>query len=86
MQIRTLCVMLQLKDGEPSYPRFDGHYDHWSMLMENFLRSKEYWTVVVSGIAEPAADAALSDGQKTEQEGLKLKDLKPKNYLFQAID
>ncbi|XP_050889895.1 uncharacterized protein LOC127095219 [Lathyrus oleraceus] len=67
-------------------PRFDGHYDHWSMLMENFLRSKEYWMVVVSGVAEPAADAELSDGQKTEQEGLKLKDLKAKNYRFQAID
>ena len=23
-------------------PHFDGHYDHWSMLMENFLRPKEY--------------------------------------------
>ncbi|KAJ1399872.1 hypothetical protein SESBI_29994 [Sesbania bispinosa] len=21
--------------------KFDGHYDHWSMLMENLLRSKE---------------------------------------------
>lgn len=29
-------------------PRFDGHYDHWSMLMENFLRSKEYWSLVES--------------------------------------
>jgi hypothetical protein len=67
---------------QAAIPRFDGHYDHWSMLMENFLRSKEYWTVVVSGVAEPAADAELSDGQKTEQEGLKLKDLKAKNYLF----
>jgi len=30
-------------------PRFDGHYDHWSMLMENFLRSKEYWSLVETG-------------------------------------
>nr|DAD45562.1 TPA_asm: hypothetical protein HUJ06_003792 [Nelumbo nucifera] len=28
---------------QPAIPRFDGHYDHWSLLMENFLRSKEYW-------------------------------------------
>ena len=28
----------------------------------------------------------LIDAQKTELEGLKLKDLKAKNYLFQAID
>jgi hypothetical protein len=54
---------------QPAIPRFDGHYDHWRMLMENFLRSKEYWTVVVS-----------------EFEGLKLKDLKAKNYLFQVVD
>ena len=27
----------------PTVPKFDGHYDYWAMLMENFLRSKEYW-------------------------------------------
>ena len=27
---------------QPAIPKFDGHYDHWSMLMENFIRSKEY--------------------------------------------
>ncbi|KAK9131203.1 hypothetical protein Sjap_011690 [Stephania japonica] len=71
---------------QPTIPRFDGHYDHWSMLMENFLRSKEYWTVVVSGVAEPAAGVVLTDAAKSEFEALKLKDLKAKNYLFQAID
>jgi hypothetical protein len=45
---------------QPVIPRFDDHYDHWSMLMENFLRSKEYWTVVVSGVAEPATDVVLT--------------------------
>ncbi|KAG6513295.1 hypothetical protein ZIOFF_023613 [Zingiber officinale] len=63
---------------QPAIPRFDGHYDHWSMLMENFLRSKEYWTVVISGVAESIEGVALTDAQ--------LKDLKAKNYLFQAID
>ncbi|KAH7858102.1 hypothetical protein Vadar_020022 [Vaccinium darrowii] len=71
---------------QPAIPRFDGHYDHWSMLMENFLRSKEYWQVVDSGVAEPAAGATLTETQKSELEALKLKDLKAKNYLFQAID
>jgi len=28
---------------QAAIPKFDGHYDHWAMLMENFLRSKEYW-------------------------------------------
>lgn len=67
---------------QPAIPRFDGHYDHCSMLMENFLRSKEYWTVVVSRVAEPAEGVVQTDAQKTELEGLKLKDLKAKNYLF----
>ncbi|KAH7571056.1 hypothetical protein JRO89_XS05G0245700 [Xanthoceras sorbifolium] len=71
---------------QPSIPRFDGHYDHWSMLMENFLKSKEYWQVVDSGVAELAEGVVLTDAQRTEQKGLQLKDLKEKNYLFQAID
>ena len=71
---------------QPAIPRFDYHYDHWSMLMENFLRSKEYWTVVVSGVVEPAVGVVLTDALKMELEGQKLKDLKAKNYLFQAID
>ncbi|XVF84278.1 hypothetical protein PTKIN_Ptkin17bG0024000 [Pterospermum kingtungense] len=71
---------------QPAIPRFDGHYDHWSMLMENFLRSKEYWQVVDSGVEEPTASVALTDAKKAKLEGLKLKDLKVKNYLFQAIN
>ncbi|CAL2255783.1 unnamed protein product [Prunus armeniaca] len=35
---------------QPAIPRFDDHYDHWSMLMENFLRSKENWGLVENGI------------------------------------
>lgn len=71
---------------QAAIPRFDGHYDHWSMLMENFLRSKEFWQIIESGIGQPEKDAVLTDAQKTELEGRKLKDLKAKNYLFQAID
>ena len=71
---------------QPAIPCFDGHYDHWSMLKENFLRSKEHWIVVVFGVAEPAASVVLTDAQKVELKGKKLKDLKAKNYLFQAID
>ena len=46
---------------QPAIPRFDGHYDHWSMLMENFLRSKEYWQVVENGIETPKAGEALTE-------------------------
>ncbi|XP_039045100.1 uncharacterized protein LOC120184790 [Hibiscus syriacus] len=69
---------------QPSIPCFDGHYDHWSMLMENFLRSKEYWQAVSKGISESGTSA--TDAQRLEIDTLKLKDLKAKNYLFQAID
>ena len=71
---------------QASIPKFDGHYDHWSMLMENFLRSKEYWDLVENGIPAAAAGAALSEAQRKGIEDAKLKDLKVKNYLFQAID
>ena len=71
---------------QSSIPHFDGHYDHWSMLMENFLRSKEFWPIVESGIGKPAKEADMTEVQKAEFEAKKLKDLKAKNYLFQAID
>ena len=71
---------------QPAIPRFDGHYDHWSMLMENFLRSKEYWTLIEDGIAEPAEGVVLTEAQQKRLDEQKLKDLKLKNYLFQAID
>ncbi|XP_017618059.1 uncharacterized protein LOC108462645 [Gossypium arboreum] len=71
---------------QPAIPRFDGHYDHWSMLMENFLRSKEYWSVVEDGIQELEFGTSLTDTQKMEIDAQKLKDLKARNYLFQAID
>ena len=56
------------------------------MLRENFLQSKEYWPIVESGIEEPTPNTVLTDAYKTELEGRKLKDLKAKNYLFQAIN
>ncbi|XP_021815431.1 uncharacterized protein LOC110757970 [Prunus avium] len=71
---------------QPAIPRFDGHYDHWSMLMENFLRSKEYWGLVENGIKQYAKGAELTEAQLKALEDQKLKDLKTKNYLFQAID
>ena len=60
---------------QPAIPKFDGHYDHWSMLMENFLRSKEYWSLVETGIPAAAEGVKLIEAQQ-----------KVKNYLFQAID
>ena len=71
---------------QPTIPKFDGHYDHWSMLMENFLRSKEYWSLVENGIPVAAEGVELTEAQQKSIADQKLKDLKVKNYLFQAID
>ena len=71
---------------QPTIPKLDGHYDHWCMLIENFLRSKEYWNLIEQGI--PIAEAGIELGERQNKmiEDAKLKDLKVKNYLFQAID
>ncbi|CAL0318234.1 unnamed protein product [Lupinus luteus] len=71
---------------QPAIPRFDGHYEHWSMLMENLLRSKEYWQVVEDGVATPEEGRELNAAQNREHDAMKLKDLRAKNFLFQAID
>ncbi|GAU41840.1 hypothetical protein TSUD_177510 [Trifolium subterraneum] len=69
---------------QPSIPKFDGHYDHGAMLMENLLRSKELWSLIETRVT-PAPENATAEQQRIAQEN-QLKDLKVKNYLFQAID
>ncbi|WRX24441.1 hypothetical protein QQP08_016928 [Theobroma cacao] len=51
-----------------------------SMLMENFLRSKDFWQMVSVRIEDPAIDTPLSNAQKAKIEGLKLKDLKQRHF------
>ncbi|XP_017431820.1 uncharacterized protein LOC108339189 [Vigna angularis] len=69
---------------QPAIPRFDGHYDFWSMTMEKFLRSKELWQLVEEGI--PVIEATSTKEQRKSVAKANLRDLKVKNYLFQAID
>ena len=71
---------------QPAIPRFNGHYDHWAMLMENFLRSKEYWDLIENVILVVANGIEPTKAQHKLIEEQKLKDIKVKNYLFQAID
>lgn len=57
------------------------------MVMENFLRSKELWSIVKEGILAPTiGTATASEVQTKSVEEAELKDLKVKNFLFQAID
>ncbi len=60
-------VMATSADGtfvQPAIPNFDGHDDHWSMLMENFLWSKEYWSLVEEGIPEQEYGDEVTPAQK----------------------
>ena len=55
--------------------------------MENFLHSKEYWSLVEIRIPSTAKEVELTEAQQKKTiADQKLKDLKVKNYLFQAID
>ncbi|GJW40798.1 hypothetical protein Tco_0066643 [Tanacetum coccineum] len=36
--------------GQPNILKFNGDHDHWGLLMENLLRSKEYRIIVENGI------------------------------------
>ncbi|GAU44848.1 hypothetical protein TSUD_112220 [Trifolium subterraneum] len=68
----------------PAIPKFDGFYDHWAMLMENLLRSKEFWGAIEDGVTV-APPNATAEQLKIANDS-KLRDFKVKNYLFEAID
>jgi len=70
---------------QPAIPCFNGHYDHWSMLMENFLRSKDYWQVIFEGISNLGQDTSVFEVQKAEMDATKLKDLRQKIIFFKQL-
>jgi hypothetical protein len=76
--------MAENSDFKLTIPRFDGFYDHWAMMMENLLRSKEYWHLIEVGITPTPENP--TEEQLQADNAAKLLDLKVKNYLFQAID
>ncbi|MCI44637.1 homeobox-leucine zipper protein HDG8-like, partial [Trifolium medium] len=59
---------------QPQIPKFDGHYDHWAMLMENLLRSKEYWPLIEVAVTVAPANANTETQQAATAS--KLQDLK----------
>ncbi|XP_019442326.1 PREDICTED: uncharacterized protein LOC109347051 [Lupinus angustifolius] len=80
-------MSISYKFVQPSITRFNGHYDYWSMIMKNFLRSKEMWSIVDEGMLVAAIGIApASETQRKLVEEGKLKDLNVKNFLFHAID
>lgn len=86
-EIVSVSMATEMSDfSQPFLPKFDADYEHWSMLMENLFRLKEYWNIIEAGITEYDGKEKLTDAQKTTLDDQKLKDLKAKNYLFQSID
>jgi len=79
-------IKMSEKDRSLSIPKFDGDYEHWAMLMENLLRSKEWWELIETGVTQTERNRILTEAQQTEIAEQKLKDLKVKNYLFASID
>ncbi|GJW73158.1 hypothetical protein Tco_0132528 [Tanacetum coccineum] len=75
-----------MNDDKIKVPVFDGHYEHWSEMMDNLLRAKQVWNLIDPGIREPAVGIAQSDGEKKKLEELWMKDLQVKHYMYQAID
>lgn len=66
---------------------FDGHYDYLAMKIENFMRSKEMWSLVDEGIPTPIIGTSSPNlAQRNMVGGAKLRNLKVKNYPFQEID
>jgi hypothetical protein len=65
-------------------PKFDGFYDHWAMLMENLLQSKEIWSSIDPGVTVAPENATAEELEAARVS--RLQDLKVKSYLFQAID
>ncbi|AES60557.1 hypothetical protein MTR_1g056260 [Medicago truncatula] len=52
----------------------------------NFLRSKEYWSLVDDGVARLGSGGPLTAAEQKTPYEMMLKYLKVKNYLLHAID
>ncbi|RDY03554.1 hypothetical protein CR513_12847, partial [Mucuna pruriens] len=54
--------------------------------MENFIKTKEYWSIIADDVPIIAEGNQLSEVQKKGIDEATPKNMKAKNYLFQAID
>lgn len=86
MVSERISITEKMNDDKVKVPIFDGHYEHWSEMMENLLRAKQVWNLIDPGIREPTVGVAQSEAEKKKLEELRMKDLQVKHYLYQAID
>ena len=66
-------------------PHFDGHYDHWSELMENLLRAKGLWKLIENGFKEPTDQTLLTEAQKAQQKTSKPKIIKSSTTCIKQL-
>ena len=75
-----------MEEEKMKVPQFDGHWDHWSEVMENFFRARGLWSLIENGLEEPTTTTILTTEQRTQLDNAKMNDHKVKHYLYQAID
>jgi len=68
---------------QPVISCFDGHYNHWSLLVAMFLRSKKYWHLIKYILKDKYQQM---QHKKRFMMNKNWRTSKQKNYLFQAID
>lgn len=86
--VSELCDQTREKmsDDKMKLPQFDGHWDHWSEVMENFFRARGLWSLIETGVEEPSAATVLTAEQNLQLESNRTNDHKVKHYLYQSID
>ncbi|KAL2237779.1 UNVERIFIED_CONTAM: Retrovirus-related Pol polyprotein from transposon TNT 1-94 [Sesamum indicum] len=57
-------------------PHFDGHYVHWSELMENLLRAKGQWSLIENDCGRPVEGTRLTEAQQALLDDATTKDYK----------
>lgn len=75
-----------MSDDKMKLPQFDGHWDHWSEVMENFFRARGLWGLIETGVEEPSDTTVLTAEQSLQLENCRTNDHKVKHYLYQSID
>lgn len=67
-------------------PQFDGHWDHWSKVMENFFRARGLWSIIENGFEDATTTTVLTTEQRSQLDNARTNDQKVKHYLYQSID
>lgn len=75
-----------MEDEKMKLPHFDGHWDHWSEVMENFFREKGLWSMIENGYEDSSITTVLTEEQRRQLDNARTNDHKVKHYLYQAID